>query len=502
MSIIRHSPVGFDGESRSRRTARVPVGFRSGVVVLLQCFGMSDLWAEQREQKRRAAQPLAVRMRPRSLDDVFGQEHFLGEGKMLRRMLDADALTSVIFYGPPGTGKTTLAEVIANHTGCHFERANAAMIGVKDIRRILADATGRIEDSGRRTILFLDEIHRFARNQQDVLLNDVENGLVILIGATTENPYFAVNSALVSRSTIFRFEPLNEDEITALIRRAVADERGFGSMEIRIDDEAIAHWARVSDGDARRALNALEVAVRSSQQKDAAADASIVIDLETASESIQQKALVYDGTGDEHYDTISAFIKSMRGSDPDAAVYWLARMLEAGEDPRFIARRIAILASEDIGNADPRAIEVANAAWHLTERIGMPECQLTLAQAAIYMATAPKSNASAVAIWSAMKDVKVNRTIPVPMHLRDAHYKGAKDLGHGENYAYAHDSADGYVPQEYLGVERVFYEPVDRGYEAEIRRRLERLKSGRSTTPSANPPEAGSEYIRDERTEP
>jgi putative ATPase len=462
-------------------------------VQFLEWLDMSDLWSEKREEKRRAAQPLAVRIRPRTLDEVVGQEHFLGEGKLLRRMLDADTLTSVLFYGPPGTGKTTLAEVIANHTGCHFERANAAMIGVKEIRHILADATRRIEDSARRTILFLDEIHRFARNQQDVLLNDVENGLVILIGATTENPYFAVNSALVSRSTIFRFEPLDEEEIGNLVRRAISDERGFANLNIQITDEAIVHWARASDGDARRALNALEVAVLSSIRdrqgsfSSPVSPAAIVIDLDTAAQSIQQKALVYDGTGDEHYDTISAFIKSMRGSDPDAAVYWLARMLEAGEDPRFIARRIAILASEDIGNADPRAIEVASAAWQLTERIGMPECQLTLAQAAIYMATAPKSNASALAIWSAMKDVKENRTIPVPKHLRDAHYKGAKDLGHGENYAYAHDSADGYVPQEYLGVERVFYEPVDRGYEAEIRRYLQRLKSIASSVTRANP---------------
>jgi putative ATPase len=465
---------------------------------------MSDLWAEKREQKRRAAQPLAVRMRPRTLDEVAGQQHFLGEGALLRRMLDADMLTSVIFYGPPGTGKTTLAEVIANHTGCHFERANAAMIGVKEIRHVLADATRRIEDlsgSGRRTILFLDEIHRFARNQQDVLLNDVENGLVILIGATTENPYFAVNSALVSRSTIFRFEPLSEEEIAQLIRRAIADERGFGHLKIEISDEAVAHWARVSDGDARRALNALEVAAISSmRQRETASGTSaeaggepIVIDLNVAVESIQQKALVYDGTGDEHYDTISALIKSMRGSDPDAAVYWLARMLEAGEDPRFIARRIAILASEDIGNADPRAIEVAHAAWQLTERIGMPECQLTLAQAAIYMATAPKSNASAMAIWSAMSDVKENRTIPVPVHLRDAHYKGATELGHGKDYKYAHDSADGYVEQEYLGVDRVFYVPVDRGYESEIKRRLDLIRGQGDQRRPAGPASPGTE---------
>jgi putative ATPase len=394
-------------------------------------------------------------------------------------MLAADQMTSVIFWGPPGTGKTTLAEVIANQSGRHFERANASQIGVKEIRDILAAAKARIEDSGRRTILFLDEIHRFARNQQDVLLTDVENGLITLIGATTENPYFAVNSALVSRSTMFQFEPLSEAEIAELVRRAIADpQRGFGSMDLKVDDDAIAHWARISDGDARRALNALEVAVLSTRT-DGAGDGparAIHVDLKTAEQSAQAKALVYDGTGDEHYDTISAFIKSMRGSDPDAAVYWLARMLEAGEDPRFIARRIAILASEDIGNADPNALNIAASAWLITERVGMPECQLTLAQAAIYMAAAPKSNASAMAIWTAADEVRTGRTIPVPRHLRDAHYFAAKKLGHGENYAYPHDSADGYAPQEYLGVDRVYYSPPDRGFEAEIRKRLAQLK--------------------------
>lgn len=450
---------------------------------------MADLWSQQRAQRRAAVEPLAVRMRPRSLEEFAGQQHFLGEGALLTRMLAADRLTSVIFYGPPGTGKTTLAEVIAAHTGRHFERANAAMIGVKEIRQILDAARARVEDTGTRTILFLDEIHRFSRNQQDVLLNDVENGLITLIGATTENPFFAVNSALISRSTVFQFHPLSEDDVAGVIRRAIADrKRGFGNLNLQVSDEAIAHWARVSDGDARRALTALEVAVLSARESQAenqhtsscdqheqSADAPIVIDLAIAEQSIQAKALVYDGTGDEHYDVISAFIKSMRGSDPDAAVYWLARMLEAGEDPRFIARRIAILASEDIGNADPNALNVAASAWLVTERVGMPECQLTLAQAAIYMATAPKSNASAKAIWAAMDDVRNGRTIAVPKHLRDAHYPAAKQLGHGENYAYPHDSADGYIPQEYLGVDRVYYSPPDRGFESEIRRRLAQL---------------------------
>ncbi len=440
---------------------------------------MSDLWSGQRQQRREAVRPLAVRMRPRTLAEFAGQKHFLGESGLLTRMLAADRMTSVIFWGPPGTGKTTLAEVIANHTGRHFERANAAQIGVKEIREILAAATKRVEDNGRRTILFLDEIHRFARNQQDVLLTDVENGLITLIGATTENPFFAVNSALISRSTVFQFNPLTTDEIEQVIRNAIADkDRGFGNLNLQVDDDAIAHWARISDGDARRALNALETAVMS-HRDETSRNTAIVIDRKVAEQSIQAKALVYDGTGDEHYDIISAFIKSMRGSDPDAAVYWLARMLEAGEDPRFIARRIAILASEDIGNADPNAINIAASAWIITERVGMPECQLTLSQAAIYMATAPKSNASAMAIWSAADEVRSGRTIPVPKHLRDAHYFAAKKLGHGEEYVYPHDSADGYTPQEYLGVDRTYYSPTNRGFEKEIGERLERLRNQR-----------------------
>ncbi|MAE65925.1 MAG: AAA family ATPase [Phycisphaeraceae bacterium] len=452
----------------------------------------AGLWEQQQQRNRHAAEPLAVRMRPQRLEQFIGQRQFLAPGTLLWRMLEADRLTSVIFYGPPGCGKTTLAEVIASHTKRRFERANAGAVGVREVREVLNRARQALENDARRTIFFLDEIHRFNRAQQDVLLGDVERGIVTLIGATTENPFFAINAPLVSRSAIFQFEPLSEAEVVEVLQSALDDpERGYGGLDLRVDDEALGHWATVSDGDARRALSALEIAVSSSTTvfTDAegrlAADgdrpaAAVHIDLAAAEQSIQRKALVYDGTGDEHYDVISAFIKSMRGSDPDAAVYWLARMLDAGEDPRFIARRIAILASEDIGNADPHALTVAASACAITERIGMPECQLTLAQAAIYMATTPKSNASATAIWTAMTDVREGRTIPVPKHLRDGHYGGAKRLGHGRGYQYAHKGEGGYVDQEYLGVDKCYYEPTDRGDELRIRKYLEWLEERRS----------------------
>jgi putative ATPase len=463
-----------------------------------------DLFAESRQKNLDRVAPLAVRMRPRTLEEFAGQEHFLGPGKLLRRMLEADRLMSLIFYGPPGTGKTTLAELIAQYTRSEFVQANAASIGVKEVRGILDESRNRIEAGGRRTVLFLDEIHRFTRSQQDVLLGDVENGIILLIGATTENPFFAVNSALVSRSQIFQFQPLSEQQIQDLVRRAIADpERGYGKMKVSIDDDALNFVAVTSDGDARRALTALEIAVlsqsgvgsgelggagkRTSSSPLQTPNSSLHVSLDIAQQSMQRKAIVYDQTGDEHYDAASALIKSMRGSDPDAAVYWVARMLEAGEDPRFIARRIAILASEDVGNADPNAIVVAQAAWQLTERIGMPECQLTLGQAAIYMACAPKSQASARAIWQAMADVREGRTIPVPKHLRDTHYAGAKRIigGAGDaKYVNPHGDERGFVEQEYLGVDKTYYKPTDRGKEAEFAQRLSDLRvkiSGKSS---------------------
>ena len=432
-----------------------------------------DLFKEAEDAAVAAHAPLAVRMRPRTIDEVLGQDEFLGPGKLLRRMLEADRLSSLVFHGPPGCGKTTLATVIARQCSFEFHALNAARASVKDIRRIVDHARALLASRGRRTILFIDELHRFNRAQQDALLNDVENGTVVLIGATTENPFFTINSPLLSRSTIFEFAPLSEDDVVALLRRALADEeRGLGRYRVEAGEEALRHLATISDGDARRALTALEVGVLSSAGTP---DSPVAFDLAVAQESIQAKALQYDRAGDQHYDAISAFIKSMRGSDPDAAVYWLARMLVAGEDPRFVARRIAILASEDVGNADPRAIGVAAAAYQITERIGMPECQITLAQAAVYMACAPKSNASYKAIAAAMEDVKNQRTVPVPKHLRNAPHPGmAEQFGHGKGYQYSHDHAGGVSPdQDYLGVDRTYYVPTDRGYEKHIAKYLQ-----------------------------
>jgi len=430
-----------------------------------------DLFEDDRPAVvERPEAPLPVRMRPRTVEEFVGQEHFFGEGKLLRRMLESDRLTSLVFYGPPGTGKTALAEVIAKTTEAFFEHVNAALSSVKVIREILEKARARLARRKRRTVLFVDELHRFNRAQQDVLLNDVEIGSVLLIGATTENPFFAINSPLLSRSTIFEFKPLGEEHVLAILRRAAADEdRGFGRLELRVDDDALEHLARVCDGDARRALVALEVGVESTPPD---ADGIIHYDLAVAEESIQRKAIVYDGTGDQHYDAASAFIKSMRGGDPDAAVYWMAMMLEAGEDPRFVARRMVILASEDIGNANPTALILAQAALDASAAVGMPEARIILGQAATYLACSPKSNAAYKAIDAAMSDVREGRTLEVPDHLKDASYKGAKRLGRGEGYQYAHDFEGHWVDQEYLGAPRVYYEPSSEGAEDKIRERL------------------------------
>ncbi len=451
-----------------------------------------ELFRQSEDQAVAAHAPLAVRMRPRTIDEMVGQEDFLGPGRMLRRMLEANTLSSLVFWGPPGSGKTTLAHVIAHHCDCRFHLLNAASATVKDVRTILEDARAALAATGKRTVLFMDELHRFNRAQQDVLLNDVESGVVILVGATTYNPFFTINSPLLSRSTIFQFAPLTPEQIITLLRRALADkERGLGRHKVQITPEALHHLATISDGDARRALTALEVGVLS-QLRKLGAKRKIVYDLAVAQESIQTKAIQYDRAGEMHYDAASAFIKSMRGSDPDATVYWLARMLEAGEDPRFIARRIAILASEDIGNADPRAISVAAAAFEITERIGMPECRITLAQAAIYMACAPKSNASCLAIDAALDDVKNHRTLPVPRHLRNAPHPGmAEQFGYGRGYQYSHKYPGGVSPdQDYLGVDKTFYRPSDRGYEKHITAFLEYVRRLRGKGPTEPGPPA------------
>ena len=435
-----------------------------------------DLFADQRGRNLSDVEPLAVRMRPKSLDEFIGQEPLVGNGKLLRRMLEADRITSALFYGPPGTGNTSLAGIIARTTQAHFEQIHASAAGVKEVREILLSARSRVETQGKRTILFVDELHRFNRAQQDVLLSDVEDGIVILIGATTENPFFTINAPLISRSQIFQFAELSNENIKQLLHRAARDvDRGLGAYHVELTEEAADHLATTSDGDARRALTALEIAVLSQASRSDDGH-GIAIDLQTAAESIQRKALRYDAGGDAHFDTISAFIKSIRGSDPNAAVYWLAPMLEAGEDPRYIARRIVISAAEDIGNADPQALVLAQAAADATLLVGTPECQLPLAQATTYLACAAKSNASAVAIWKAVEDVKTGRTLPVPKHLRATGYAGAKRLGSGEGYQYPHDADEGIVVQDYLGVDKVYYTPSDRGAEGQMRNRLDAMR--------------------------
>ena len=437
-----------------------------------------NLFDYMRENTMEKEAPLASRLRPKTLEEVVGQQHIIGKDKLLYRAIKADKLGSLIFYGPPGTGKTTLAKVIANTTSADFKQINATVAGKKDMEEIVAVAKDSMGMYGRKTILFVDEIHRFNKGQQDYLLPFVEDGTLILIGATTENPYFEVNSALISRSRIFELKPLEKSDILELIRRAVTDEeRGMGTYQAVIDSDAAQFLADAAGGDARAALNAIELGVLTTQRSG---DGKIHIDLAAAQECIQKRAVRYDKNGDSHYDTISAFIKSMRGTDPDAAVYYLARMLYAGEDIKFIARRIMICASEDVGNADPQALTVAVSAAQAAERIGMPEAQIILSQAVTYVACAPKSNAACLAIQAAMDTVKTTRSNPVPVHLQDRHYRGAADLGHGNGYLYAHDYPRHYVKQQYLpdGMEgAVFYEPSDNGYERQIRKHMEWLKN-------------------------
>ena len=436
-----------------------------------------DLFDYMRANTMEKESPLASRMRPTTLDEVVGQKHIIGKDKLLYRAIKADKLGSVIFYGPPGTGKTTLAKVIANTTSARFEQINATVAGKKDMEEIVKNAKDAIGMYGQKTILFVDEIHRFNKSQQDYLLPFVEDGTITLIGATTENPYFEVNNALLSRSRIFELKPLEKQDIRELVMRAVYDtEKGMGTYGADITDEAADFLADVANGDARAALNAVELGILTTDKSD---DGKIHITIDVAAECIQKRVVRYDHDGDDHYDTISAFIKSMRGSDPDAAVYYLARMLYAGEDVKFIARRIMICASEDVGNADPNALVVAVSAAQAVERIGMPESQIILSQAAAYVATAPKSNAAYMGIAKAMKTVADTRTMPVPAHLQDRHYKGAEKLGHGLGYKYAHDYPNHYVTQQYLpdGMEGMrFYEPSENGYEKKIREHMEFIK--------------------------
>jgi len=413
-------------------------------------------------------------MRPRTLAEFVGQTHILGPGQLLRRAIEADRIQSLIFFGPPGTGKTSLAQIIAHQTRSRFERLSGVESNVADMRRVLAAAANRLENTGRPTILFVDEIHRFNKAQQDVLLPDVESGVIRLIGATTHNPFFFVNSPLVSRSQIFELRPLSEEELRQLLQRALEDpERGLGHLKIRADADAIAHLAKLSDGDARKALNSLEIAALTTEPGP---DGVIHITLAVAEQSIQKKAVVYDDE-DAHYDTISAFIKSMRGSDPDAALYWLAKMIHAGEDPRFIARRIVICAAEDVGLADPMALVLANAALSAAEFVGWPEARIPLAEATIYIATAHKSNSAYLAIDAALEDVRAGRTLPVPEHLRDASYRGAKRLGHGQGYEYAHSHPEHFVAQDYLGADKRYYEPTEQGVEKKIKERVEKWRA-------------------------
>jgi len=438
-----------------------------------------SLFEKAEAQAKASVQPLAARMRPRRLSEYVGQQHLLGPGQLLSRMIAAGRLGSVVLHGPPGSGKTTLARLLAVETNSQMRSLSAVTSGVKDIREAISWAEDLVASGQTSPLLFVDEIHRFNRSQQDALLPDVEAGTLSLVGATTSNPYFAINGALLSRSQLFALRPLAVEDIASLIRRAIGDrERGLGELPIDADDDAIDFLAKACEGDARRALSALEIAAMSdkNQSKDSPSK-RIHINLDAARQSYGDQQIGYDATGDDHYDLASALIKSIRGSDVDASIYWLARMLEGGEDIRFLCRRLVILASEDVGNADPAALSLAVAAMQACEFIGLPECQLTLSQTVAYLALAPKSNAATMAIGAARRDVRENRVLPVPVHLRDAHYKSAEKLGHGVDYQYSHDSPDGVVAQDYLGVDREYYQPVPRGYEAELAKRLEKLRA-------------------------
>ena len=436
-----------------------------------------DLFEYMRSTNMEKESPLAARLRPRTLEEVVGQQHIIGKDKLLYRAIKADKLSSIIFYGPPGTGKTTLAKVIANTTSAEFTQINATVAGKKDMEEVVAKAKDVQGMYGKKTILFIDEIHRFNKGQQDYLLPFVEDGTIILIGATTENPYFEVNSALISRSIVFELKPLSREDIKELIHRAVYDsDRGMGAYEAQIEEDALEFLAELSGGDARHALNAVELGIMTTNRSE---DGKIHITMEVAQECIQKRVIRYDKTGDNHYDTISAFIKSMRGSDPDAAVYYLARMLYAGESVTFIARRIMICAAEDVGNADPNALQVAVSASLAVERVGMPEAQIILSQAVAYVASAPKSNAATNAIFEASQVVEETGNLAIPTHLQDAHYKGAAKLGHGIGYKYAHDYPNHYVKQQYLPYElngREFYRPSGNGYEVKIKEHMARIK--------------------------
>ncbi|MEM9368666.1 MAG: replication-associated recombination protein A [Planctomycetota bacterium] len=442
-----------------------------------------SLFDNQEADHLKAAMPLAARMRPRSLDEMVGQSHLLAEKGLLRRMVAAGRLGSILLHGPPGTGKTTLATLLASAVGADWIQLNAISSGVKDVREALASARDRVATGQRPPVLFIDEIHRFNKSQQDALLADVESGVIHLIGATTSNPHFAVNAALISRSRLFDLRPIDAKDMQAVLRTAIENtERGLGKRDrqgrrIEITDDAIEHLATACDGDARRALTALELAVDSGGSSDRTDTQAVVVDIEAARTAIVPGVAGYDGTGDDHYDLASALIKSIRGSDVDAAIYWLARMLEGGEDIRFLCRRLVILASEDVGNADPQALPLAVSAMQACEMIGLPEAQLTLAQTVAYLALAPKSNAATIAIGTARREIKSGTVLPVPMALRCTHYAASKSLGHGEGYVYAHDEPGGIAAMDYLGVDRSYYQPVDRGFEAVLQDRLKQIRS-------------------------